>query len=106
MIPARVRLAAALRADRRHRADAARRARCRPADLRRLILTETADRRALGAVLRFMAQALQIAGAVAAQSTSLAQLFGAPQMEAGSAIGNVLHLAGLALLMATGCTCW
>ena len=67
-----------------------------------LILVEAAIGAALGAVLRFMAQALQIAGTVAAQATSLAQLFGAPQQDAGSAIGQVLHLAGLALLMATG----
>jgi flagellar biosynthetic protein FliR len=67
-----------------------------------LIVVEIGIGSALGAILRFMTQALQIAGAVAAQSTSLAQIFGAAQMDASSAIGNVLHLAGLALLTTTG----
>ncbi len=55
---------------------------------------------ALGAVLRFVAMALTMAGMMAAQLTSLAQLFGT--VEPSSAIGNVLNLAGLALIMASG----
>jgi flagellar biosynthetic protein FliR len=65
-----------------------------------LILAETATGLALGAVLRFLAQALIMAGMMAAQLTSLAQLFGS--VEPSSAMGNVLNLAGLALLMAAG----
>jgi flagellar biosynthetic protein FliR len=64
------------------------------------ILSETATGLALGAVLRFLAQALLMAGMMAAQLTSLSQLFGG--VEPSSAIGNVLNLAGLALLMASG----
>ncbi|MEM8823420.1 MAG: flagellar biosynthetic protein FliR [Pseudomonadota bacterium] len=64
------------------------------------IASEAATGLALGAVLRFLAQALLMAGMMAAQLTSLAQLFGT--QEPSSAIGNVLNMAGLALLMAAG----
>lgn len=67
-----------------------------------LVLSEVAVGAMLGAVLRMAMSALTMAGAVAAQSTSLAQIFGATQMEASSAIGHTLHVAGLALIMATG----
>lgn len=40
------------------------------------LLTETVAGLALGAVLRLVAMALQIAGSMAAQATSLAQVFG------------------------------
>jgi len=65
-----------------------------------LIISETVIGLALGSVLRFMAMALSMAGMMAAQLTSLAQLFGT--VEPSSAIGNILNLAGLALLMASG----
>lgn len=65
-----------------------------------VILIETTIGLALGAVLRFITQALTIAGMMAAQLTSLAQLFG--NTEPSSAIGNLLNLAGLALIMAAG----
>lgn len=65
-----------------------------------LILIETSIGLALGAVLRFVASALTIAGMMAAQLTSLSQLFG--NTEPSSAMGNLLNLAGLALLMASG----
>lgn len=65
-----------------------------------LILVETSIGLALGAVLRFLASALTMAGMMAAQLTSLSQLFG--NTEPSSAMGNLLNLAGLALLMASG----
>ncbi len=65
-----------------------------------LIATEVTIGLALGAVLRFVAQALTMAGMMAAQLTSLAQLFGGA--EPSSAMGNLLNMAGLALLMASG----
>ncbi|MEM9796285.1 MAG: flagellar biosynthetic protein FliR [Pseudomonadota bacterium] len=65
-----------------------------------LIAVETATGAALGAVVRFVIQALLMAGMIAAQLTSLSQLFGA--VEPSSAMGNMLNLAGLALLMALG----
>ncbi|SFJ42374.1 flagellar biosynthetic protein FliR [Jannaschia pohangensis] len=65
-----------------------------------LIATETIIGLALGSVLRFIALALNMAGMMAAQLTSLAQLFGT--VEPSSAMGNILNLAGLALIMASG----
>ena len=65
-----------------------------------LIVVEVTTGLAFGAVLRFVAMALTMAGMMAAQLTSLAQLFGT--VEPSSAIGNVLNLAGLALIMASG----
>lgn len=66
------------------------------------LLTETVAGLALGAVLRLMAMALQIAGSMAAQATSLAQIFGGQAADPMPAIGHVMFLAGLALLAATG----
>lgn len=58
---------------------------------------------ALGAVLRLLVIALQLAGAMAAQTISLAQLFGG---QAGAdpqpAIGHTMVVAGLALAMILG----
>lgn len=65
-----------------------------------IILTETIIGLAFGAALRFIAQALIMAGMMAAQLTSLAQLFGT--VEPSSAIGNLLNIAGLCLIMAAG----
>ena len=64
-----------------------------------LIAVETTIGLALGAVLRFLAAALAMAGMMAAQLTSLAQLFGS--VEPSSAMGNLLNLAGISLLMAS-----
>lgn len=66
------------------------------------LLTETIIGLAAGAVLRFMAMALQIAGSIAAQATSLAQIYGGQAAEPMPAIGHVMFLGGLALLTATG----
>ena len=65
-----------------------------------LLLTETAAGLALGAALRLFVHALQIAGAIAAQATSLAQLFAGAGAEPQPAIGHLLTVAGLALAMA------
>lgn len=65
-----------------------------------MIVTETIVGLAFGAALRFVAQALLMAGMMAAQLTSLSQLFGAA--EPSSAIGNLLNIAGLSLIMAAG----
>lgn len=56
-----------------------------------------------GLALRFFIFALQIAGAVAAQSTSLSQIFGGSAgVDAQPAIGRVLVVAGLALAALMG----
>lgn len=53
-----------------------------------------------GLFLRFFVMALQIAGSIAAQSTSLSQIFGATSgIDPLPAMGHVLVLAGLALAM-------
>ncbi|MCV2867085.1 flagellar biosynthetic protein FliR [Defluviimonas sp. WL0002] len=52
---------------------------------------------ALGAFLRLIVQALEIAGAMIAQSTSLAQMFGGDGAEPMPAISHLLLMAGIAL---------
>jgi len=68
----------------------------------RFLVTETLAGLALGAVLRLMIIALQFAGALAAQETSLAQIFGGAVAEPLPAMGNLLVVAGLALAMMMG----
>lgn len=65
--------------------------------LLQLAVTETLVGLALGLVLRLLILALQIAGTIAAQSTSLAQLFGGAAAEPLPAIGHLLVVSGLAL---------
>ena len=55
-----------------------------------------------GAVLRILVMALQIAGTIAAQSTSLAQLFGGAGADPQPAIGHLLLVGGLALAAMMG----
>ncbi len=56
-----------------------------------------------GMMLRLFVMALQIAGTIAAQSTSLSQIFGASAgVDPMPAIGNVLVVAGLALAAMMG----
>lgn len=66
------------------------------------ILAETVIGLALGAGFRLLVIALQTAGAMAAQATSLAQIFASAGAEPQSAMANLLGLAGLALICATG----
>ncbi|WP_372841428.1 flagellar biosynthetic protein FliR [Phaeovulum sp.] len=64
--------------------------------------TEVLAGLALGAVLRFMVLALQIAGTIAAQASSLSQLFGGGAGEPQPAIGHLLTWGGLALAVLLG----
>lgn len=57
---------------------------------------------ALGIGLRMFVFALQIAGTLAAQSTSLAQLFGGQNAEPQPAISHVFVMGGLALAVMAG----
>jgi len=57
---------------------------------------------AIGLALRLFILALQIAGAIIAQATSLAQIFGGMGPEPQPAIGFLLTMAGLALAVAAG----
>jgi len=66
-----------------------------------LMLIEAGAGLLLGLALRLMVLALQLAGSIAAQSTALAQIFGAGATpDPMPAIGNILMLAGVALAVA------
>jgi flagellar biosynthetic protein FliR len=56
----------------------------------------------LGLLLRFFILALQIAGTIAAQSTSLSQIFGTAAMEPLPAMGHLMVVGGLALAALSG----
>ncbi len=64
--------------------------------------TETVSGLFLGIMLRLFVFAIQTAGTIMAQSTSLSQLLGQAGTDPLPAIGHILMIAGLALLMATG----
>ncbi|CUH79700.1 flagellar biosynthetic protein FliR [Tropicibacter naphthalenivorans] len=66
------------------------------------LATETISGLFLGVVLRLFILAIETAGAIAAQSTSLSQLLGNNGTDPMPAIGHILTTAALALLMATG----
>lgn len=66
------------------------------------LFTEVAIGLAIGFSLRLFVYALQIAGAIAAQSTSLSQIFGAAGVDPQAAIGHLLVVSGLALAVTLG----
>ncbi len=66
------------------------------------VLAEVLAGLALGIALRLFILALQIAAAVIAQATSLAQMFGGMGPEPQPAVGHLLTMAGLALAVAAG----
>ncbi|XDA98486.1 flagellar biosynthetic protein FliR [Sulfitobacter sp. LCG007] len=68
----------------------------------RLALAETVIGVALGIGLRFFVFALQTAGSIAAQSTSLSQVLGGAAVEPIPAMGYILVIGGLALAVMTG----
>ena len=68
----------------------------------RALATETLVGLFIGIMLRLFILAIQTAGAIAAQSTSLSQLMGQSGLDPLPAIGHILTTAALALLMATG----
>lgn len=67
-----------------------------------LILAETLTGLFLGLMLRLFVLALQVAGSIAAQSTSLSQLFGGAGGDPLPAMGHVLVIGGLALATIMG----
>ncbi|RUS59760.1 type III secretion protein [Pseudorhodobacter sp. E13] len=66
------------------------------------IAGETIAGLAIGIGLRLFVWALQIAGTMAAQSTSLSQLFGGQGAEPQPAMSNLFVMAGLALAVMSG----
>jgi len=71
-------------------------------DLVWLVLTETLAGLMIGLGIRMFVLALQTAGSIAAQSTSLSQILGGAVAEPLPAIGYVLIIGGLALAVMTG----
>lgn len=67
-----------------------------------LVLSETIIGVALGLALRFFLMTLQMAGSIAAQSTSLAQILGNAGQTPLPAIGHLLATGGVALMMIMG----
>lgn len=67
-----------------------------------LALAETTVGLTLGIGIRMFVMALQTAGSMAAQATSLAQIFGGAASEPMPAIGHVLVIAALALAVMSG----
>lgn len=67
-----------------------------------LLAGETLIGLAIGLAFRLMIFALHTAGTIAAQSTSLSQIFGTAGVEPMPAIGHVLVVGGLALMFLTG----
>ncbi|MEM9317780.1 MAG: flagellar biosynthetic protein FliR [Pseudomonadota bacterium] len=68
----------------------------------RFFFTEAVAGFLLGIGLRLIVMALQIAGAIAAQATSLAQIMGGASPDPQPAIGGIMLIAGLALAVASG----
>lgn len=73
-----------------------------PLALAWLIATEALAGLALGMGLRLFVMALQTAGTIAAQATSLAQFFGGANVDPQPAIAQILVMGGLALAMLAG----
>ncbi len=67
-----------------------------------LTLTETASGLLIGLGLRLFILALQTAGAIAAQSTSLSQILGGAAIEPLPAMGYILTVGALALAVMSG----
>jgi flagellar biosynthetic protein FliR len=73
-----------------------------PGQIAVLFLAEVVAGLALGLALRLFILALQTAGAIAAQATSLSQLFGGAAVEPQPAIGHLFVMAALALATMAG----
>lgn len=67
-----------------------------------LTLTETLSGMIIGLGLRMFTLALQTAGTIAAQSTSLSQILGGAAVEPLAAIGYILTISAIALAVMTG----
>ena len=68
-----------------------------------MFLAEAANGLIIGIGFRLLVMVLQLAGSVAAQSTSLSQMFGAGATpDPMPAIGNILFIAGVAIAMVAG----
>jgi len=66
------------------------------------LVTEVIAGLAIGVVLRLFVVALQVAGATAAQATSLSQILGNAGVDPAPAIGQILLISGVALAVMAG----
>jgi flagellar biosynthesis protein FliR len=73
-----------------------------PPELLRLVFAETVIGLAFGLAVRLLVLALQVAGSMAAQSTSLSQILGGAGVEPLPAMGQVLVVSALALAVTSG----
>lgn len=73
-----------------------------PGPLMQLVVTEATVGLILGIGLRLMIIALQTAGTIAAQATSLSQFFGGAGVDPQPAMSQILVVAGLALALIAG----
>jgi flagellar biosynthetic protein FliR len=68
----------------------------------RFFVTEAVAGLILGLALRFSVHALQVAGSIAAQSTSLSQIMGGASPDPQPAMGAILMLSGVTLAVMAG----
>lgn len=73
-----------------------------PLDILQIILVEVLAGLALGIAVRLFVLSLQTAASIAAQSTSLSQVFGGVGVDPQPAIGSILLVAGLAIAVMSG----
>ncbi|MEP5154840.1 flagellar biosynthetic protein FliR, partial [Planktotalea sp.] len=71
-------------------------------DMAFLVVTEVLSGLALGIGIRLFVLALQTAGTIAANATSLSQVFGGSGVDPMPAMGYILIVGGLALAVMTG----
>lgn len=102
MIPVRVRVAAAMALTPLYAAAARPAPPPAPLQLTALVAAEIVSGLALGLMVRVVAMALDVASTALAQSASMSALMGISEDMPPHPIGNLLHMAGMALLMALG----
>jgi len=73
-----------------------------PLDVLRIVLVEVLAGLVLGIAVRLFVLALQTAASIAAQSTSLSQVFGGVGVDPQPAIGSILTVASLAIAVMSG----
>lgn len=73
-----------------------------PVSIIMFLVPEVVTGLAIGLSLRLFVHALQMAGSIAAQSTSLSQIFGGAGVDPQPAIGHLLVVGGLALAVTLG----
>lgn len=71
-------------------------------EILRQVVIEMAIGLAGGGLLRLLAWSIDIATSAIAATASLSQIVGVPNAAAPHPLGNLMHLGGIALLMATG----